>query len=84
MPEYTGYAPGGGTMIVSFRTKLGELIDSSWHHSWHWPEYNFEEVAAESLRSEYGYALKRLNELREAADMLRSRGIKIADPCPRQ
>jgi hypothetical protein len=57
----------------SLRSKLGNLIDSSWYHSWHWGD-NFEEDALESLRSEYKYAYERLAQLREAEAMLKSRG----------
>ena len=80
MTTYTGYAPGGGTMEVSFRTKLAQLIDSSWHHSWHWPnDYDYEEAALESLRTEFKYAFDRLERLREAKRMLESRGYTLPE-----
>lgn len=70
---YQGFS-GLGTDIklITPRSKLGQLIDNTWHYSWHWPEGHNEwlDSARKDLEQEMIYAQVRLAELRQAEKIL--------------
>ena len=57
---------------VTVVQKLGHLIDSNWHYSWHWPKDvngEFIKQVRGDLKTELDYAKQRLHDL-ELADKL--------------
>jgi protein-disulfide isomerase len=68
---YKCYAPGGGTMMASLRTYAEQQIDSSWHHSWHWPDTDWEKQALKDAYTELDYANKRKAQLEDIIKKLK-------------
>lgn len=70
--KYSGFNSFGKADITAKR-KISQLIDSDWHHSWHWPESICEEwknKVQESLITEMDHAKKRLKDLELAQEIL--------------
>lgn len=72
--QYAGLDLFGRADLTAVR-KIGQLIDSQWFHSLHWPrEVNskWRDAVNESLNTEMQDAVKRLNDLKLAEKILNS------------
>lgn len=62
-----------GKADVTAEVKIGQLVDSQWHYSWHWPkDINSEYVLSVSkdIDTELDYAKQRLKDLELAKSIL--------------
>jgi hypothetical protein len=71
--QYSGFSIFGDIEHITAERKLAQLIDSSWHHSWHWPneiDRSWVESVKEDLNTELNEAKERLNDLELAREIL--------------
>jgi hypothetical protein len=79
--QYSGFNTFGKSDVTAV-TKLGQLIDSSWHYSWHWPEdvnNEFIERVKKDLDTEIERANARIAELKLAESILSKIEISVED-----